>query len=249
MDSMMDIDYSIYYSKWNNDSDSHYQKMVTWYSWLLRPIMPVVDSASRILDVGCGTGLLVNALQQFGFKNVRGVDLSPTQIAVAERRGLPCAAVDAEYIHRLAQSEPATFDLIFLMDVLEHVPVGEQMRFVHTIATLLTPVGRLVLSVPNANSTFGMRWRYNDWTHHSAFTEHSLEFVLMNQGFQEVRYLPFEYAEPLRFPFVHRPSFWVGLIRGLVRALRRIEAIGELGRQGLKVPLGLNLLAVCTKVK
>jgi SAM-dependent methyltransferase len=243
----MEIDYSIQYAKWHDDSDQHFAESAAFYARLLRPLLGSFGPESKLLDVGCGTGLLVNALLRLGYRQVRGIDLSTHQIAVALRRSLPCEETDAEYIHRLADNEPASLDGIFLMDVLEHIPVGEQMRFSGALHRLLRPGGRLVISVPNASSTFAARWRYMDWTHQCCFTEHSLEFVLRNQGFTDVAFLPYEYGEPSRFPYVHRPAFWVGMLRRMVRGLRRLEAIGELGRQGLHVPLGLNLLAVCRK--
>jgi hypothetical protein len=54
---------------------------------------------------------------------------------------------------------------------------------------------------------------------------------------------------PPRFPFVHQSSFWTGALKQLFRTFRRLEAVAELGRQGLHVPLGLNILAVCWKAE
>lgn len=242
-------DYSIQYKKWNDASDAHYEKTADWYCSILQPILPLISKDAVVLDVGCGTGLLVNTLLRANFLNVHGIDLSPQQIAVAQKRNLPCSLVDTEYIYNLAEQSPDSIDVLFLMDVLEHVPVVEQMRFIKCLYTLLKPGAQLVLTVPNANSTFAMRWRYIDWTHHCAFTEHGVEFLALNQGFEHVQILPFEYSLPLKFPFIHQPRFWTAIVKKFVRGFRRLEAIGELGRQGVHVPLGLNLLAVCWKPK
>ena len=102
----MKIDYSIQYAKWHDDTDSHYAESAVFYLRLLRPVLQNMDTESKILDVGCGTGLLVNALLQQGFRHTRGIDLSVNQIAVAQRRGLPCTHADQEYIHRLVDLEP-----------------------------------------------------------------------------------------------------------------------------------------------
>lgn len=243
----MQIDYSIYYEKWHNDSPEHYAETARFYRDLLAPILKTLDKSSRVLDVGCGTGLLVFALRSFGYANVEGIDLSPQQIEAGRAAGLPCTLVDEQYLERCAEAEPGSLDAVFLMDVLEHVPVASQMAFVGAISRMLKPSGMLVISVPNANSSFASRWRYNDWTHCSAFTEHSLEFVVKNQGFGQVSYFPYEYGERPHFPYIHRLSFWTWLLRRVVRAFRRLEAIGEFGRQGLHMPLSLNLLAVCRK--
>jgi 2-polyprenyl-3-methyl-5-hydroxy-6-metoxy-1,4-benzoquinol methylase len=245
----MQIDYSIQYAKWHDDSPEHYAETAQFYGDLLAPILRDIDKSARVLDIGCGTGLLVNALRGFGYANVEGIDLSPQQIEVARAAGLPCTLVDEQYVERRAGTEPGSLDAVFLMDVLEHVPVASQMAFVGAIGRLLKPDGVLVISVPNANSSFASRWRYIDWTHCSAFTEHSLEFVVKNQGFRQVAYFPYEYGQRPRFPYVHHPSFWTWLVRRLVRSFRRLEAIGEFGRQGLHMSLSLNLLAVCRKTE
>lgn len=245
----MQIDYSIQYEKWHNDSPEHYAETARFYRDLLGPILKSLDKSSRVLDVGCGTGLLVNALRSFGFSDVEGVDLSPQQVEAARAAGLPCTLVDEHYLAHRAEIEPASLDAVFLMDVLEHIPVASQMAFVGAISRLLKPSGMLVISVPNANSSFAARWRYIDWTHCCAFTEHSLEFVVRNQGFTQVIHFPYEYGGRPHFPYFHRLSLWTWLLRRAVRGLRRLEAIGEFGRQGLRMPLSPNLLAVCRKAQ
>src|SRR6202043_2974468 len=118
-----------------------------------------------------------------------------------QEHGLPCRAVDRNYIVDLAKTAPATLDLIFLMDVLEHMDKAEQLRTLAAASELLVPGGRLVLSVPNANASFGLRWRYNDWTHEAAFTEQSLEFILLNSNFTDLKFLPYEFITRPRLFF------------------------------------------------
>jgi hypothetical protein len=105
-----------------------------------------------------------------------------------------------------------------------------------------------VLTVPNANASLGMRWRYNDWTHTASFTEHSLDFVLFNAGFRKINVSPAE--------FVRRPKWYFLPIGGarhwwafcFFRLFRRLEMMAELGpEQGRQVPLSLNLLAVADR--
>jgi SAM-dependent methyltransferase len=236
------MDYSLYYSKWHNSSDAHYKSAASFYQGLLQPILTKLAEKAEILDVGCGTGLLVNALRTLGYENVKGIDLSQQQIDVARARGLPCEEVDSEHIFRLAESSAGSIDAIFLLDVLEHVAADRHLAFAVALRKLLKPDGVLVLSVPNANSSFAMRWRYNDWTHRCSFTEHSVDFVLRNAGFSTPTFFPYEFGTPPRFPYVHRLNTWTWVLRQLFRSMRRLEAIGELGRDGLHIPLGLNLL-------
>jgi SAM-dependent methyltransferase len=242
------LDYSIHYRKWHDGSKGHFESTAGFYRSLLATTLVSVPTEARILDIGCGQGLLVYALISFGFKSVQGIDLSEQQVAVAQEHGLPCRVVDRNYIVDLAKTAPATFDLIFLMDVLEHMDKAEQLRTLATVSELLAPGGRLILSVPNANASFGLRWRYIDWTHEAAFTEHSLEFILLNSNFTNLKFLPYEFITRPRLFFIPRPSIVPWVLQKFFRFLRRLEAVGEMGDQGRKVPLSLNLLVQCVKV-
>jgi cyclopropane fatty-acyl-phospholipid synthase-like methyltransferase len=203
--------------------------------------------AERILDIGCGQGNLVYALTSFGFKDVHGIDLSEQQIAISKQHGLPCEVVDREYVANLANVAPSTFEAIFMLDVLEHLDKTEQLRMLNSISQLLVPGGRLILSVPNANASLGLRWRYNDWTHEMAFTEQSIEFVLLNSNFRDVTFLPYEFRTRPRLAFIPRKAvlFWVLL--KIFRSMRRLEVVAELGPEGWRVPISLNLLVECVK--
>src|ERR1019366_9076019 len=83
------IDYSIQYEKWHDDSDEHYAMLERFYRRLLSPALATLPFSARVIDVGCGTGLLVNALIGMGYASARGVDTSPQQIARARARELP----------------------------------------------------------------------------------------------------------------------------------------------------------------
>jgi 2-polyprenyl-3-methyl-5-hydroxy-6-metoxy-1,4-benzoquinol methylase len=242
------LDYSIYYRNFHDGSKLHFDSMASFYRGLLGETLESVPREARILDVGCGQGLLVYALESFGFVNVQGIDVSEQQVAVGQKCNLSCRAVDREYMSDLAETAPATLDLIFLMDVLEHMDKAEQLGILAAISKLLVPGGRLILSVPNANASFGLRWRYNDWTHEAAFTEHSLEFLLLNSKFKDLKFLPYEFITRPRLFFIPRPSIMPWVLQKFFRFFRRLEAVGEMGPQGRTVPLSLNLLAQCVKV-
>jgi 2-polyprenyl-3-methyl-5-hydroxy-6-metoxy-1,4-benzoquinol methylase len=241
------LDYSTHYRKWHDGSKEHFDTTAHFYRRLLATALKSVPPEARILDIGCGQGLLVYALNSFGYRRVQGIDLSEQQVAVGQEYGLSCRAVDRDYIFDLAKTAPATFDLIFLMDVLEHMDKGEQLRTLAAASELLVPSGRLILSVPNANASFGLRWRYIDWTHETAFTEHSLEFILLNSHFTNLKFLPYEFITRPRLFFIPRPSIVPWVLQKFFRFLRRLEAVGEMGVQGRKVPLSLNLLVQCVK--
>ena len=109
---------------------------------------------ARVLDVGCGGGLLSEAMAREGAR-VLGLDLSPELIDIAKLHRLEStqggAILDLEYrvqaVEALADAEPASFDAITCMEMLEHVP--EPGSILEACARLLKPGGRLFVSTIN----------------------------------------------------------------------------------------------------
>ena len=109
---------------------------------------------AQVLDVGCGGGLLSEALAREGAK-VTAIDLSKELIDIARlhlldvRQEEPKLSVDYRLssIEALAQVEPASFDAITCMEMLEHVP--DPQSVLHACARLLKPGGALFVSTLN----------------------------------------------------------------------------------------------------
>jgi 2-polyprenyl-6-hydroxyphenyl methylase / 3-demethylubiquinone-9 3-methyltransferase len=105
----------------------------------------------RVLDVGCGGGLLAESLAREGAQ-VTAIDLAPAMIEVAR---LHAAAAGLTIDYRLAgaqeliRASPAAFDVVTCMEMLEHVP--EPAAMLGTLAQLLKPGGALFVSTLNRN--------------------------------------------------------------------------------------------------
>jgi 2-polyprenyl-6-hydroxyphenyl methylase/3-demethylubiquinone-9 3-methyltransferase len=111
------------------------------------------DERSRVpldgktaLDVGCGGGLLTEALARLGAK-ATGIDASPEVIAVA-REHAAAMLLDIDYRVSAVERLDGQFDLVTAMEVIEHVADPE--AFVKALAARLAPGGLLVMSTPNA---------------------------------------------------------------------------------------------------
>jgi 2-polyprenyl-6-hydroxyphenyl methylase / 3-demethylubiquinone-9 3-methyltransferase len=104
---------------------------------------------ARVLDLGCGGGLLAEALDAAG-ATVVGVDLAPEVLEVARLHLLESGRrVDYRLssAEALAAAEPASFDAVVCMEMLEHVP--DPASVLGAIATLLKPGGHAFLSTLN----------------------------------------------------------------------------------------------------
>ena len=104
---------------------------------------------ARVLDVGCGGGLLSEALAGEGAE-VTALDLAPDLLKIARLHGLE-SGLKVDYrqmpVEALAAEMPERFDAITCMEMLEHVP--DPASVLRACATLLKPGGRLFLSTLN----------------------------------------------------------------------------------------------------
>ena len=100
----------------------------------------------RVLDMGCGAGLLAEPLARMG-GSVVGVDAAPENIAVAQAHMMQ-SGLEIDY--RAGEIEVVAgerFDLITCLEVVEHV--ADPATFIAGLASLLAPGGLLILSTPN----------------------------------------------------------------------------------------------------
>ena len=129
--------------------------------WPLHQINPLrlewIDQLSplqgrRVLDVGCGGGILTEAMARRG-ASVLGIDLAAKPLKVAQLHALEAGAQSVEYrevaAETLAQELPGHFDSVTCMEMLEHVP--DRASIVRACAELVRPGGWVYFSTLNRN--------------------------------------------------------------------------------------------------
>ena len=108
-------------------------------------------SGKRVLDVGCGGGLLSEGMAVRGAK-VTGIDLSEKPLGIA-RLHLLESGQKVDYrkssAEQLAEEMPGTFDAVTCLDMLEHVP--DPASIVDSCARLVKPGGQVFFSTINRN--------------------------------------------------------------------------------------------------
>jgi 2-polyprenyl-6-hydroxyphenyl methylase / 3-demethylubiquinone-9 3-methyltransferase len=117
----------------------------------------IIDAAEglagkNVLDVGCGGGILTEAMAASGAK-VTGIDLSEKPLGVARLHQLESGAkVDYQLIgaEALSDAMPAAFDVVTCMEMLEHVPLPASA--IAACARLAKPGGTVVFSTLNRNA-------------------------------------------------------------------------------------------------
>ncbi|MCR9247134.1 MAG: class I SAM-dependent methyltransferase [bacterium] len=179
-----------------------------------------VEPNSRVLDVGCAAGYFLRVMKERGH-DVHGVELSE---AIAKEA---VAALGEERVHIgllddavIAMNyEPASFDLITLWDVIEHVP--DPQAVLRKIRELIKPGGRLLLETQNVASRWanllGKRWHhYKHHEHIYHFTPATITRLLADCGFRAVDIGAAYAGKYVSFAFLAERAGKLGTIPGLL---------------------------------
>ncbi|MEP7058237.1 MAG: bifunctional 2-polyprenyl-6-hydroxyphenol methylase/3-demethylubiquinol 3-O-methyltransferase UbiG [Caldimonas sp.] len=110
-------------------------------------------AGKRVLDVGCGGGILSDSMARRGAR-VLGIDLATKPLRVAQLHALEAGTTDVEYrevaVEALADESPAAFDVVTCMEMLEHVP--DPASIVRACARLAKPGAWVFFSTINRNA-------------------------------------------------------------------------------------------------
>lgn len=108
-------------------------------------------AGKAVLDVGCGGGILAEGLADLDAK-VTGIDMAPENLQVA-REHAQASQLQIDYqqisVEELAEKQPAAFDVVTCLEMLEHVP--DPASVVYACARLVKPGGHVFFSTLNRN--------------------------------------------------------------------------------------------------
>jgi 2-polyprenyl-3-methyl-5-hydroxy-6-metoxy-1,4-benzoquinol methylase len=160
-----------------------------FYNWNYRELLPD-DKNIKILDIGCGMGQFLSWLKSNGYKNFFGIDLSQQMVDFC-RKNVTANAQKVESIKEFLQDKNNTYDLIVMLDVIEHISKPDILEDLAVIFKALKKGGKLLIKTNNLASITGSRMRYEDFTHLTGYTEYSLKQVLKIVGFKQIEIRPY----------------------------------------------------------
>lgn len=215
---------------------------------VLRSFLQGGGGGRQLLDLGCGTGGMLRPLGAFG--DVTGMDSS--RFAIDRARERSGCRVEWGLLPEPTPFDPASFDVVSALDVIEHVDDDEAA--LRTIHTLLRPGGMFVCTVP----AFRFLWSGHDEINHHRrrYRRPELRRKLLANGFRirKVAYFNFLLFAPIALvrlagrvwgrtgSDLEIPSRGINTtLAGIFGAERHLLRLGS-------PPFGVSLLAVCEKV-
>jgi SAM-dependent methyltransferase len=173
------------YHKADYDSSSEADDAAATYMVGLRPLLALLPQAERALEIGAGTGILLDRLVDAGFSEVVGIEPSPAAIAAApaHRRAWIRQGIFTEQAF-----EPEWFDLICCFMTMEHV--RDPQIVAASARRLLRPGGAFAVVVHDYRSWVNrLLGRYSpiiDVQHMQLFSRRSIERLFHDLGYLDV---------------------------------------------------------------
>ena len=224
-----------YFLQMNDPTREAFESAAKAYATWYRRFLPA-NKSIKILDVGCGMGHFLYFLEKEGYTNYWGIDLSPSQVRFVGKNVTKRVTL-ADAFDYLRTND--AFDVIAANDILEHISKDATQRFLTLLHDALKANGLLFIKTPNMSNPFGLKSRYQDFTHQVGFTEDSLKLVLRVSGFRELQITGTSYAVQSRRSWIAKLGEWIThkILEQMFKA------------QGYTHPniLEPNLIAICVK--
>ncbi len=163
------------------DYEEKYHQIEEWNWWFISrrktilALLKNIEKKSKILDIGCAGGPLLNDLKNLGFESAIGADFSAEAVAKCKQRGLQAFEMDA---HNL-DFEPNSFDILIASDSLEHLEYDE--KALKNWFSMLKPGGKIIVFVP----AYMFLWSEHDAVnfHYRRYTKTNLTKKMQDAGF------------------------------------------------------------------
>ena len=212
-----------------------------------------INKNHRLLDVGCGTGIVLVMLEQFG--EATGVDASDVALEFCKRRGLT-------HLHKSENEtelpfSDQSFDVITAFDLLEHL--DQDLKLLMEMKRVCSPGGTILLTVP----AHPFLWSEHDTAlhHKRRYTKKQFRSLIKDAGLKCHR---MTYINSFLFPvaIIYRSlrnllprkngeaksEFFVQLPASVNRLLFSIFSLESRLIPKTNLPVGLSILGLCEKV-
>ena len=167
-------------------SDSSYKYAKEYLTEDIEALLPESKDA-KILEIGTGFGHLIRFLTEQRYTRVSALDMSPglldgVKVRYADKLEKAILADAREYLPTM----PDSYDLIIMMDVIEHMPLSDAKELLLAVYKALKVGGKVIMRTPNMGNIMGQYSFYQDITHDYCYTDWSMIHLLELCDFSQV---------------------------------------------------------------
>jgi len=166
----------------------------------LKPYLEFLNelNEARIVDLGCGRGEWLELLREQGF-NAAGVDLNGVLVSACKERGLD--VVEQDLFAYLLAVPDGSLGALTAFHLVEHLSIGDLVRFLNEAMRVLKHGGVLMLETPNPrNVLVGSCNFYFDPTHRNPLPSEVLQLWVETRGFDAIKVLPLNPSDAMPVP-------------------------------------------------
>lgn len=208
----------------------------------MRDYGKLLNKEDKILDIGCGTGFLLKVLEDNLYLNLYGIERDKAQFEESKKLLKTTKLYNKDVLDYLKENNQK-FNVIFLMDLIEHIPKDKIVSMLKQLYSCLDKNGFLIIKTPSAESPlFSGKGRYCDFTHKIAFNQNSIKMVLREAGFNEIlcKSTKFYYNSPL--------SILSWIVRFVGNFILRLYLASYLGiKEAINIILTPNFITIAKK--
>ena len=186
----------LYQDYYQNQSGRHFQlqieeKMNRDEQLFRAEILPLIpkNKEIKLLDIGCGFGSLVRLLKKEGYSNLKGIDLSESQVKIAHDFGM-INEIEVNDISKYLADKEDYFDVITGIDIIEHFSKDELIELLATLKKSLKPGGIAIFRTPNNDAPFATVFANGDFTHENYMNSSSATQLSLSMGFTNIEVNP-----------------------------------------------------------
>jgi len=177
-------DYEPAYRQYLSDGPADASNLDDVIAWMESHV-DLRSPATRVLEVGAGSGKLVRRLRRMRPCAVAGIEPSAALFTAFD---LGTLGIEAITLPELASRRPAAYDVVTVLDVVEHVP--DAAGFVDALATVTKAGGFVFLSTPDTDGflarLLGRRWHHYNQYHFSLYGSRAIAEAARRGGFRIV---------------------------------------------------------------
>lgn len=181
--------YENYYSTHSGKVDEkiRFQHFDQQRRYFIREFQPYMSGPKdmAILDIGCGTGSLIKALNDMGYSNTQGIDLSKEQVEMSRKFGVE--GIEQQDAKTFLEKNQGKYDCIFAVDLIEHLGKDELVDFLQLVRASLKEGGSVIFRTPNMDAPLASVFAFADFTHEVFLNKSSALQLMQANGFKNVQ--------------------------------------------------------------
>ena len=167
-------------------SENTFNRKVDYIKYNFGDVVNALPKNAKVLEVGPGMGEMVSYLNNLGITNIDVVDNDRNILKLIKEKYKVKNNYLADDVLRIGK-KLGVYDIIVLIQVLEHLPLVKQPDIIKTLYAYLKKGGYIIIVVPNANNPLGLVERYGDLQHTTSYTNRSLEDLVIESRIKECK--------------------------------------------------------------